>query len=142
MNHEQIKEKAILALRKYGVGSCGPPGFYGTIDVHLELESKIATFLGSEDAILYSQGFSCISSAIPAFSKRTDLIVADESVSFAVQKGMQVSRSTVKWFKHNDMADLERVLREVQQELKRKKAPLTRQFIVVEGVVLQFTQRG
>lgn len=76
MNAESIKEKSIVALRKYGVGSCGPPGFYGTIDVHLELESSLATFIGHQDAIIYAQGFACTSSAIPAFSKRGDVIVA------------------------------------------------------------------
>ncbi|KAJ3269354.1 serine palmitoyltransferase component [Terramyces sp. JEL0728] len=134
MNQESTKEKAIEALRKYGVGTCGPPGFYGTLDVHLELEETIAKFLGTEAAIIYSQGFSCISSVIPAFSKRGDIIVADEGVNFAVQKGIQISRSHIKWFKHNDMDDLERVLKEVQIERKKKKLPLTRQFIIVEGV--------
>ncbi len=76
MNREQIKEKAIEALRKYGVGSCGPPGFYGTIDVHMQLEHKLAEFFGSEAAIIYSQGFSTIASCIPAFAKRGDIIVA------------------------------------------------------------------
>ena len=59
-----------------GVGSCGPPGFYGTIDVHIQLEKELSEFLGVEGAIIYSQGFSCISSAIPAFAKRGDIIVA------------------------------------------------------------------
>ncbi|KAI8916177.1 pyridoxal phosphate-dependent transferase [Gorgonomyces haynaldii] len=134
MNSPVIKEKAISALRTYGVGSCGPPGFYGTIDVHVELERKLADFIGSEDAIIYSQGFSCISSAIPAFSKRGDIIVADEAVSFAVQKGMQISRSQIKWFKHNDIEDLQNVLEEIKQDRIKKKLPLVRQFIVVEGI--------
>lgn len=56
LNSDVAKEKAVEALRKYGVGSCGPPGFYGTLDVHMELEEKIAAFIGTEDAILYSQG--------------------------------------------------------------------------------------
>jgi 7-keto-8-aminopelargonate synthetase-like enzyme len=76
LNRDDIKEKAVAALAKYGLGSCGPPGFYGTIDVHLELEKKIAAFFGVEDAIIYSHGFSTIGSAIPAFAKRGDLIVA------------------------------------------------------------------
>ena len=75
MNRESIKEKAITALRKYGVGSCGPPGFYGTIDVHMELEGRIARFLDTESTIIYSQGFSTISSAIPASCKKGDIIV-------------------------------------------------------------------
>ena len=114
MNHEYIKQKSIEALRKYGVGTCGPRGFYGTLDVHLELEKKIAGFLGMEASIVYAQGFSCISSVIPAFSKRGDVIVCDRKCNFAIQKGISISRSHVYYYEHNDMQDLERVLLHVQ----------------------------
>ncbi|KND01689.1 serine C-palmitoyltransferase LCB1 [Spizellomyces punctatus DAOM BR117] len=134
LNNESTKDKAIEALRKYGVGSCGPCGFYGTIDVHIELEQEIAKFIGADAAIVYSQGFSTIASVIPAFAKRGDIIVADAGVSFAVQKGLQISRSTVKYFKHNDMEDLEKVLEGIQRDQIEKKKPLTRRFIVAEGL--------
>ncbi|KAJ3088446.1 serine palmitoyltransferase component [Quaeritorhiza haematococci] len=134
LNRESTKEKAIQALRKHGVGTCGPPGFYGTFDVHMELEKEIARFIGTEAAIIYSQGFSTIASAIPAFAKRGDLIVADEGVNLAIQMGLKSSRSVVKYFKHNDMNDLERVLEEIKQDCTKKKANLTRQFLVVEGL--------
>ncbi|KZT54486.1 serine palmitoyltransferase [Calocera cornea HHB12733] len=133
-NNEHIKEQAIGALRKYGVGSCGPPGFYGTIDVHMQLEQDLANFLGTESAIIYSQAFSTASSVIPAFCKRGDIIVADRGVSFAIQKGIQISRSTVRWFDHNDLDSLEEVLVSVDKEMKKKRAPLTRRFIVTEGI--------
>ncbi|KAK7449824.1 serine palmitoyltransferase component [Stygiomarasmius scandens] len=132
--NEHIKERAIETLRKYGVGSCGPAGFYGTVDVHLDLERDIADFLGTEAAILYSQGFSTISSVIPAFCKRGDIIVADRGVTLAIQKGIQISRSTVRWFDHNDLRSLEEVLQSVEKERKKKRAPLTRRFIVTEGI--------
>jgi serine palmitoyltransferase len=64
MNSENIKSIAIGALRTYGVGTCGPPGFYGTLDCHMELEKRMAEFIGHQDSILYSQGFSCISSVL------------------------------------------------------------------------------
>ncbi|KAH7907817.1 pyridoxal phosphate-dependent transferase, partial [Hygrophoropsis aurantiaca] len=132
--NEHIKERAVDILRKYGLGSCGPPGFYGTIDVHIDLERDIAEFLGTEASILYSQGFSTISSVIPAFCKRGDIIVADRSVNFAIQKGIQISRSTVRWFDHNDLKSLEDVLQSVDKERKKRKAPLTRRFIITEGI--------
>jgi serine palmitoyltransferase len=116
---EKIHQKAVDALRKYGVGACGPPGFYGTIDVHLELERALAQFLGTEEAIIYAQAYSTISGVIPAFAKRHDILVVDDGVNFAVQKGVQISRSTVRYFKHNDMVDLERVLQEIKQEDKK-----------------------
>ncbi|KZO99097.1 serine palmitoyltransferase [Calocera viscosa TUFC12733] len=133
-NNEHIKEQAVGALRKYGVGSCGPPGFYGTIDVHMQLEQDLANFLGTESAIIYSQAFSTASSVIPAFCKRGDIIVADRGVSFAIQKGIQISRSIVRWYDHNDLDSLEEVLIGVEKEMKKKRAPLTRRFIVTEGI--------
>ncbi|KIY68343.1 serine palmitoyltransferase [Cylindrobasidium torrendii FP15055 ss-10] len=132
--NETIKEEAIKALRKYGVGSCGPAGFYGTVDVHLDLERDIAEFLGTEAAILYSQGFSTITSVIPAFCKRGDIIVADRAVSFPIQKGMQISRSTIRWFDHNDLKSLEDVLIQIEKDRKKRRGPLTRRFIVTEGI--------
>ena len=131
-SNEILKEKAIKTLRTYGVGPCGPRGFYGTQDVHMQTETDIATHLGTAACIMYSQAFSTVSSVIPAFSKRGDFIVADESVSYPVRKGIQISRSTVRWYKHNDMADLERVLAKLVKEQSRK--PLTRRFIVTEGM--------
>ncbi|KAG9310150.1 serine palmitoyltransferase [Chiua virens] len=132
--NEQIKEKAIETLRQYGLGSCGPPGFYGTIDVHLDLERNIAEFLGTEASILYSQGFSTISSVIPAFCKRGDIIVADRSINFSIQKGIQISRSTVRWYDHNDLKSLEDVLVSIERERKKRRGPLTRCFIITEGI--------
>ena len=158
--NEHIKQRAVDTLRKYGLGSCGPPGFYGTLgqsifpflyfwndeflirslfrffglDVHMELENDIADFLGTEAAILYSQGFSTISSVIPAFCKRGDIIVADRGVNFAIQKGIQISRSTVRWFDHNDIGSLEEVLLSVEKERKKRRGALTRRFIVTEGI--------
>ncbi|KAL9709208.1 serine palmitoyltransferase component [Leucoagaricus gongylophorus] len=132
--NEEIKARAVEILRKYGLGSCGPPGFYGTLDVHMQLEQDIADFLGTEAAILYSQGFSTVSSVIPAFCKRGDIIVADRGVNFAIQKGIQISRSTVRWFDHNDLKSLEQVLESVEKERKKRRGPLTRRFIVTEGI--------
>lgn len=76
LEDDKIQEDAIKSLRKYGVGSCGPRGFYGTVDVHLDLEEKLAKFMGMEEAVVYSYGFSTIASAIPAYSKRVDIIFA------------------------------------------------------------------
>lgn len=132
INSEAIKEAAVKTLRAYGVGPCGPPGFYGTQDVHQTLEADIAAHLGTPAAIVYAQSFSTISSVIPAFSKRGDIIVADKAVNFATRKGIQISRSTVRWFEHNDMEDLERVLAKLVKENARK--PLTRRFIITEGL--------
>ncbi|KAI9707242.1 MAG: serine palmitoyltransferase component [Candelina mexicana] len=132
VSNETLKEKAIQTLRTYGVGPCGPPGFYGTQDVHMKTEADIATHLGVPACIVYAQAFSVISSVIPSFSKRGDIIVADKAVNYAIRKGLQISRSTVRWYEHNNMEDLQRVLEKVTREQAKK--PLTRRFIVTEGI--------
>lgn len=71
-----FQAKSIEVIKKYGVGTCGPSGFYGTIDIHLDLQKELAKALGTEGAIIYAQGYSAISSVIPAFSKKGDIIVA------------------------------------------------------------------
>lgn len=130
--NDTLKEKAIQTLHTYGVGPCGPPMFYGTQDVHKKTEADIAAHIGTAACILYAQAFSTIVSVLPSFSKRGDIIVADKAVSYAARKGIQISRSTVRWYEHNDMKDLERVLDRVTKEQASK--PLTRRFIVSEGL--------
>ena len=132
IGNEQIKEKAIQVLRTYGVGPCGPPQFYGTQDVHMKTEADIASYIGTEACIVYAQAFSTVSSVIPAFCKRGDVIIADRAVNFSIRRGLQISRSNIKWFDHGDMEDLERVMRKVTSEQSQKK--LTRRFIVTEGL--------
>ena len=132
VSNEALKEKAIQVLRTYGVGPCSPPGFYGTQDVHIKTEADIAAHLGTPACIVYAQALSTISSVISAFSKRGDVIVADKAVNYAIRKGIQISRSTIRWYEHNDMQDLQRVLERVVIEQAKK--PLTRRFIITEGL--------
>lgn len=138
--NQSVKDVALKTLRNYGVGACGPSGFYGTLDVHMQFEKDVAEFIGTENAIIYAQAFSTISSVIPAFAKRGDLVVADKGSNFAIQKGIQISRCNVLWYEHNDMNDLERVLQSVAKEDQRRKrrGPLTRRFIVTEGLSENF----
>jgi len=136
LGDKRISTKVEECIRKYGVGSCGPRGFYGTIDVHLNLEKRIAEMMQCEKAIIYSYGFATVASAIPAYSKRGDILFVDEAVNFSIQKGIQASRSEVRYFRHNDMNDLEELLKE-QKELDKKdtkKAAVTRKFMIVEGI--------
>ncbi|GIZ38267.1 hypothetical protein CKM354_000168800 [Cercospora kikuchii] len=130
--NQDLMNKAVTTVRTYGVGPCSPPGFYGTQDVHMKSEADIAAHIGMPAAIIYAQSFSTISSVIPAFSKRGDIIVADKAVNYPIRKGLQISRSTVHWYEHNDMEDLERVLQRIVKQGRGK--PLTRRFIVTEGL--------
>ena len=131
----EIRALCRQAIEKYGCGSCGPRGFYGTVDVHLELEQRFAAFMGTEAAILYSFDIATPLSTIPAFCKAGDLIVMDGGCSFALRQAVELSRSQVLTFRHNDAADLERVLAEVDAEASRKgRKKLKLRFIVIEGL--------
>ncbi|XP_071522645.1 serine palmitoyltransferase 1 [Panulirus ornatus] len=134
----EVEEAALQCLHKYGVGSCGPRGFYGTTQVHLELEDRLAAFFNCERAVLYSYGFSTSASAIPAYSKNGDIIYADEMVNFALQRGLEASRSRIVYFRHNDMKHLEELLEEQQRQDRKdpKKANATRKFMVVESIYM------
>lgn len=136
--NNEIEKNAIAAIRKYGVGSCGPRGFYGTVDVHLELEERLANYTDTEEAVVYSYGFSTISSAIAAYCKRRDLVFVDEQVNFAIQKGLDASKTNIIYFKHNDANDLQNLL--VKQakidEQNPKKATKIKRFLIIEGIYM------
>ncbi|CDO91955.1 unnamed protein product [Kluyveromyces dobzhanskii CBS 2104] len=122
-------------IRNYGVGSCGPAGFYGNEDVHYNLEHDLASFFGTENSVLYGQDFCIASSVIPAFTKRGDVIVADDKISVSAQNALQLGRPTVYYYKHNDMASLENLLHELDEAEKKEKLPaIPRKFIVTEGL--------
>jgi serine palmitoyltransferase len=105
-----VRSAARSTIERYGVGSCGPRGFYGTFDVHLELEAALASFLGAEEGIVYPYDLATLASVIPACASRADVLVLDEGCGFAIQQGALLSRARTHWFRHNDVADLARVL--------------------------------
>lgn len=134
----EIMDSAVTAIKKYGIGSCGPRGFYGTVDVHLELEERLASFMNAEEAIIYSYGFATIASAIPAYCKRNDLIFVDDRVNFAIQKGLDASRGNIKYFKHNNVQDLHNILVQQMEADKQhpKKAAKVKRFLIIEGIYM------
>ena len=135
-NDKSVKEAARQTLENYGCGSCGPRGFYGTIDSHLHLEEAVSKTMNTDEAIMYSDGASAATSTVAAFAKRGDLLVVDEGIYEALGTGVALSRANIKYFRHNDMDDLRRVLERVHatdQQIKRKSSE-QRRFIVVEGL--------
>ncbi|GMI50456.1 hypothetical protein TeGR_g14273, partial [Tetraparma gracilis] len=132
----ELREASAEALTEYGCGSCGPRGFYGTIEPHLRLEAKFAEMHGTKDSIMYSDGNSCVSSTLAAFAKRGDLLVVDEGLYESLTTGATLSRSNVKTFRHNDAQSLRGVLEKIRKEdmKRRRNAGDQRRFIVVEGV--------
>ena len=131
-----VKGAARAALARYGCGSCGPRGFYGTIDAHLDLEDAISDHMRTDGAIMYSDGASAATSTVAAFAKRGDLLVVDEAIYEALNTGVTLSRANVVYFRHNDVEDLRNVLeriRETDLRLNRNSSD-QRRFIVVEGL--------
>jgi serine palmitoyltransferase len=96
----------------------------------------MAKFMRAEEAIAYSDGPSTVSSAIPAFAKRGDILLVDECVNEAIRTGVNLSRSHVHVFRHNDVAHLESIMKELEATDRRKKRRKdeVRRFIIVEGL--------
>lgn len=125
-NHPKIKEASKAAIDKYGTGCAGSPFLNGTLDIHLELEDKLAKFLGKDGVMLYSTGFHANIGTIPSVTGRNDYIIYDERNHASIIEGKRLSFASDLKFKHNDMDDLERVL--------SKCDPNKVKFIVVDGV--------
>lgn len=136
LKHPEVADVAHATMKDYGLGACGPRGFYGTTDVHLACEQRLAEFCGTPNAILYSFGAATGNSTIPAFCKRGDLVVVDSALNYTLELGVQLSRAQVRRFKHNDMEDLESILKDVTMQdgkdpsLRQKQ----RRIIIVEGI--------
>eukprot|EP00010_Vexillifera_abyssalis_P004016 CAMPEP_0201552488 /NCGR_PEP_ID=MMETSP0173_2-20130828/16749_1 /ASSEMBLY_ACC=CAM_ASM_000268 /TAXON_ID=218659 /ORGANISM="Vexillifera sp., Strain DIVA3 564/2" /LENGTH=428 /DNA_ID=CAMNT_0047962985 /DNA_START=364 /DNA_END=1650 /DNA_ORIENTATION=- len=130
----QVIESAVKALDKYGCGSCGPRGFYGTLDIHLEFEKKLADFLGTEGSCVYSSQYTTATSVIPAFAQRQDLLVCDIGANHALKGGCSLARSQLFYFAHNDLEDLERVLSDIIKKDRKTGRKITRRWIIVESI--------
>lgn len=109
-NHPKVKEAAIEAIRKYGTGCAGSRFLNGTLDIHENLERKIAGFIGKEEAIIYSTGFQVNLGVVSCLTGREDYIITDESDHASIIEGRRLSFSNILKFKHNNMASLEKVL--------------------------------
>ena len=125
-NHPKVKEAAIEATKKYGTGMAGSRFLNGTLDIHIELERKLANFLGKDDAIIFPTGFTVNEGVIGSVTGREDYILWDEKNHASIIEGTLVSFSKKFKFRHNDMASLERQL----QRCDPNKVKL----IVVDGV--------
>jgi glycine C-acetyltransferase len=115
-NHERLKEAALEAIKTHGVGSGSVRAIAGTMDLHLELERRLAQFKGAEAALTYSAGFTCNEGLIPQLVAKGDAIVSDELNHGSIIDGVRLTKATRFVYKHNDMDDLERVLEEAEKE--------------------------
>jgi 8-amino-7-oxononanoate synthase len=111
-NHPRVKEAAVEAVRKYGSGCAGSRFLNGTLDIHVKLEEKLAAFMRKEAALVFSTGFQVNLGVISALAGKDDLLVLDKMNHASIIDGARLSYAEVRKYRHNDMADLERVLSE------------------------------
>lgn len=125
-NHPEIKEAVAAAVAKYGSGCAGSRFLNGTLDIHLELEDKLARFVGKEAALLYSTGFQANFGTIGCMVARGEYVLADKEDHASIIDGCLLSFGRFIRFDHNDMASL-------AQRLEKLK-PESGKLIVVDGV--------
>ena len=125
-NHPKVKEAAIEAIKKYGTGCAGSRFLNGTLDLHIQLEKRLAEFVGKEEAIVYSTGFQVNLGVVSCLTGREDYILWDELDHASIIEGHRLSFSTKLKYKHNDMESLEKQL--------QKCDPSKVKLIVIDGV--------
>ena len=127
-NHPRVTEAAIAAIKKYGVGPGAVRTIAGTMDLHVELEKRLAAFKGVEDAITFQSGFSANIGAIPALVDKNDAIYSDELNHASIIDGCRLSGAKIIRYAHCDAEDLRRQI-EANKDAGYKKA-----MIISDGV--------
>lgn len=124
-NHPRVKEAAIKAIEKFGCGCAGSRFLNGNLEMHEELEIKLARFFRKEAALVFATGYQTNLGSISALLGRTDVAIIDKYDHASIIDGCRLSFGQVKKYRHNDMKDLERVL-----EATKNKGKL----IIVDGI--------
>ncbi|HUV35092.1 MAG TPA: aminotransferase class I/II-fold pyridoxal phosphate-dependent enzyme, partial [Candidatus Desulfaltia sp.] len=128
--HPKLKQAAIEAVKKYGVGSGAVRPISGTMDVHMELERRLARFKDAEASLTYPTGFMANSGLIPQLVGDQDIIISDELNHGSIIDGVRLTRAARAVYKHNDMENLAQVL----EEAERNDPPYRRILIITDGV--------
>ncbi|MDR3611459.1 MAG: aminotransferase class I/II-fold pyridoxal phosphate-dependent enzyme [Ignavibacteriaceae bacterium] len=127
--HPKVKEAAIKAIEKYGTGCSGSRYLTGTLDLHIELELRLAKFLNTEAVLLFSTGYQTAQGIIPTLVQRGEYVVSDKDNHACIVAGNLMAKGATAdmvRYKHNDMEDLERVISKLPLE--------TAKLIVSDGV--------
>ncbi|MEI6889799.1 MAG: serine palmitoyltransferase [Bacteroidales bacterium] len=124
--HPAIKEAAIKATEKYGTGCAGSRFLNGTLDIHVELEKKLAEFVKKDAALVFSTGFQVNIGVIPTVTGRNDYLLIDELDHASIIEATRLSFAKVLKYRHNDMQSLERILKRCE--------PNRVKLIVVDGI--------
>lgn len=115
-NHPRIKEAASAAVQKYGSGCAGSRFLNGTLDIHIELENRLAEYVGKESAVVFSTGFQANLGVLATLTGRNDYLILDEYDHASIIDGCRLSFSKVIKYGHNDMADLEAKLSKLPED--------------------------
>ncbi len=129
-NHPAVKEAALEAIRTHGAGSGSVRPIAGNMDLHMELERRLAKFKGAEASLVYQTGFATNAGLIPQLVGEGDLVVSDELNHGSIIDGVRLSRADRAVYKHGDAADLDRVLTTAESH-----APAYRRILIItDGV--------
>lgn len=129
-NHPRLKEAAVKAVQTHGAGSGSVRPIAGTMDIHVELEERLARFKHAEASLVYQTGFAANAGLIPQLAGKDDLIVSDELNHGSIIDGVRLSHGERTVYKHSDPEDLRRVL----EEAERHSPPYRRILIITDGV--------
>ena len=125
--HPKLREAALAAMNKFGVGSGAVRTVSGTMTIHMELEEKIARFKNVEACVVFQSGFAANAGTVSAILGKGDFIISDELNHASIIDGARLSRATIKVFRHKDIAHAEELLKEVASEPGHK-------LVITDGV--------
>jgi 8-amino-7-oxononanoate synthase len=126
LDHPLVKKAAKDAVDRYGVATCGSRFLNGTLDIHVELEEKLARFMKKEAALTFSTGFQTNQGIISTLIGKEDAVITDRMIHASIIDACRLSYGNVSKYKHNDMTDLERQLSSIGKDANK--------MIVVDGV--------
>ena len=125
--HPKLRDRALEAIRKFGVGSGAVRTIAGTMSIHLELEEKIASFKHVEASVVFQSGFTANAGTVQAILGREDVIISDQLNHASLIDGCRLSRAEIKVFPHKDLDACESILKEISGRSCRK-------LLVTDGV--------
>lgn len=125
---EETKQAGINAIQKYGTGACAAQVIGGYLDIHRQLEQEIASFVGQEDAILFSSGFGANSGILRALLGKNDIALIDPYIHTSAMAGLRTTN--IKRIGHNDLEYLEKSLKEAKDRYQTK-------LVIIDGVYSQ-----
>ncbi len=124
--HPKVRQAALDAIRRYGTSCTGSRFLNGTLELHEELERRLAAFMRKEAALVFSTGYQTNVGTISSLVGRGDFVITDRDDHASIVDGCRLSFGEMKRFRHNDMADLERVLASLPEDAGK--------LVVVDGV--------